>query len=388
MTQHALHPIQQQAGARFMPYGPAEHGVEVVESFGHYQAEYAAIRKGVGLMHLPHRGVLRLTGGDRRDFLNRMLTQDIAAMVGGDSRRAFLLNEKGRIVTDMIVHHGDVDTWLEMDRFDLDATAAALDRRLFTEDVKIENRQAMYEILALLGPACGRLLAAASGASEDDLLRPGIHQVIHAHGAAVSVTRRDLTGSPGLIAFVPVEQAADIYRHLAAIGGGLIPDVDQSHPDAGAGPKRPIVGRGIGWLAFNTARIEAATPLFHIDYGTDCLPHETGLLDDAVSFKKGCYLGQEIVARMQNLGHPRRMLAGLHLDDDHLPIAGSQVFDAEQSGSVIGAVTSSTLAPMRGNIAIAIAMLKWGNHQPGTRVLVPAEGRMVPAAVRALSSLT
>jgi folate-binding protein YgfZ len=143
----------------------------------------------------------------------------------------------------------------------------------------------------------------------------------------------------------------------------------------------------MGWAEFNTARIEAGSPLFHVDFGADCLPHETSLLDETTSFTKGCYIGQEIVARMQNLGHPKRLLVGLRFDDARLPVAGSQVFDHEDRGTVIGAITSSTISPMRGHTAIAIAMIKWGKHRPNTKVVVPAEGQMVEAAVRGLRSM-
>ncbi|MCC7406605.1 MAG: aminomethyltransferase family protein, partial [Phycisphaeraceae bacterium] len=144
-------------------------------------------------------------------------------------------------------------------------------------------------------------------------------------------------------------------------------------------PKRTILGRGIGWMAYNTARIEAGSPLFHVDFGPDSLPHETAILSQAVSFTKGCYLGQEIVARMQSLGHPKRLLVGLRLPDDRLPIAGSQVLTAD--GQVVGAVTSSTLSPLLGQTAIALAVVKWGRHEPGTTLRVAAEGAIVDARV-------
>jgi folate-binding protein YgfZ len=113
-------------------------------------------------------------------------------------------------------------------------------------------------------------------------------------------------------------------------------------------------------------------------------PAEAGIVERTVSFTKGCYLGQEIVARMQNLGHPKRVLAGLRMNDERMPTAGAQVMEAGEAGGVIGAVTSSTISPMLGNIAIAFAVMKWGRHRPGEAVLVPAEGVQRRATVQSL----
>ena len=145
--------------------------------------------------------------------------------------------------------------------------------------------------------------------------------------------------------------------------------------------------RPIGWLAFNIARIEAGTPLFNIDFGPTNLPHESGILHDRVSFTKGCYLGQEIVARMESLGKPKQTLVGLKMQSDLLPVAGAQVFERgadDVMGQQIGIVTSSTLSPMLGAAPIAFAMLKTACAAAGAAVLVNAEGEQVKATVESL----
>src|SRR5439155_17574914 len=117
--------------------------------------------------------------------------------------------------------------------------------------------------------------------------------------------------------------------------------------------------RRIGWHAYNIARIEAGWPIFNIDFGPDSLPHETGVLEDRVSFKKGCYLGQEVVARMQSLGHPKQRLVGLKAKEwttsggeEGVPEEGTRVYaqargqEGGQPPEVVGAVTSSAASPM------------------------------------------
>ncbi len=389
---------QRQAEGEFLPFGEPIDGqtIEVVQTFGFYEAEYAVLRKGVGIIDEPWRGLLRLTGSDVKDFLHQLLTQDIRGMKGGDSRRSFLLNEKGRIVADLWVHHGDIDTWLETDRMDLPAVKSALEGKLFSEDVTLTDISQQWVNFALHGPAAWQLLCEVITGDKPALMeKPGTHHVVSIGAARVSVYQNDQVGALGLQLWVPTEHAGEVYQRLTQIVGGIAPAFTNAN-DPGQHDKRPtILGRGVGWLAFNTARIEASQPMFHIDFGPDCLPHETGLLKATTSFNKGCYVGQEIVARMENLGQPKRVIAGFVCEDDRLPISGSAVHELVQqprdekltpgvpgAGDVIGGVTSSTVSPMLGNVAIGLAMMKQGRHEKGTKVLLPAEGAWSVATIR------
>ena len=365
-----------------MPYGEGAAGVELVESFGEYEAEYAAIRKGVAIFDAPQRGLVSVRGADRRSFLQAMLTNDVGEQKLGPRAacRAFLLNKQGRIDADMIVAHFDDDrSCLVLDRVDTARVSRELDKYLFTEDVQLEDASETYHHLALHGPQAGQLIEHVADKSVA-LLQPYQCDQVNIAGQSCLLFQRVETASTGLHLLVPAGSAATVYQQLAEAVGGLVPQVE-------GGSRRDITGRGIGWLAYNTARIEAGTPIYHVDFGPDTLAHETGVLHEAVSFTKGCYLGQEIVARMENLGHPKRTLVALKFADDRLPIAGAQVFDAADSAVVIGAVTSSTLSPMLGNTAIALAMIKWGKHRPDTEVKVAAEGELVPAKTQQLASL-
>jgi len=399
-TPNPLHEIHQQAQAELIPYGPgidADVGqsVQIVETFGQYEAEYAAIRKGVGLMDMPQFGLVRVIGSDRLEFLHRMLTNDTNGLEPGQCRRAFLLSKAGRVAADITILHGSEHTDLVLEVFQADGLTTELDKYLFSEDVQLKDVSDQYLHLALHGPASAAMLTQICG---DNVCELGLmcHQSIRVAGYGCTVYRCDDTGSSGLHLIVPRDSAAAVYQHfLDAFQSG-----DSQADGWGAGRGRPI-----GWLAYNTARIEAGTPLYHIDFGPDSLPHETGILDQTVSFTKGCYLGQEIVARMQSLGHPKQVLVGLKLEDDRLPIAGSQVLEPQAdgndqaasdpkgtaqpppigSGAVVGAITSSTVSPMLGGQAIVFAMVKWAVHKAGTMVLVPAEGQLVRARVQGLS---
>jgi len=379
-----LYSIQDSAGAEFLPYGPSDAGVVVVESFGEFEAEYAAIRRGAGIMELPQRGLIEVRGADRLDFLHRFLTHDTLSLDDGQGRRAFLLSRQGRIDADMIVLQNNDRTLLDIDRFAAAHVTAELNKFLFTEDVQVADCSDAFVHLTLHGPHAAPLLGAAATQTDGD--RAADLEPLHHRQAVISdqscvVYRHDETGETGLHLLVPTGSAGAVYTALADASGGLVPEVE-------GGVRRTIHGRGIGWLAYNTARIEAGTPIYHVDFGPDSLPHETGLLDAAVSFTKGCYVGQEVVARMHNLGHPKRRLVGLRFADETLPIAGSQLFEPTgDTSKTIGALTSSALSPMLGNVAIGFAMIRWGKHQPGTTVSVHAEGTQVEGAVQDLSFL-
>lgn len=373
-----LHALQENGHASFMPYGPARNGngVQIVETFGAYEAEYAAFRKSTAVLDMPHRGLLELRGSDRLTFLQGLLTNDIAGLSVGEGCRALILNRQGRIDADLTVLNDQHATVLVVDVVDVEAVAAYMEKMRFAEDVQIENRSAAYRHLALHGPLAADLIEQTGDKPVADL-KALANCPLSIASQSCLLYRHDNTGSPGLHLLVPADGAAPVYGTLL---DGLAWEWEDPQ-DADAAAKRR--GRPVGWLAYNTARIEAAMPIYHIDFGPDSLPHETGpiLLEQTVSFTKGCYVGQEIVARMQNLGHPKRVLVGLKCNDDRQPADGAAVYSAADQDEVVGAVTSSTISPILGGVALALAVVKWDHHTPETLLTVHAESAQVPATV-------
>lgn len=361
--------------------------IDVVATYGELMLEYAALRRNAVLVDMPHRAVIELRGGDRIGFLNRMVTQELQGLEPGHTRRAFWLNRKGRIDSDMhLIELGD-RMLIEVDAFSVERTIAGLSAYVITEDCVFRDLTQSSHRLSLHGPTAAALLDALDPTMTAASLVPGqvrtgtfaTHQVI--------VVREDWCSVPGYELIVPAAAAESIYRLL----------VQEGHdPHHGAGALR-ISGQGTlgsrirlrpaGWMALNIARLEAGTPLYHIDFGSDSLPAETGVLDSRVSFTKGCYLGQEIVARMHARGHPKQRLTGFTLDasgfDQPLPGAGSAIRDASQT--VIGSVTSSTYSPMRGSQRIGLSMVKYQNAVDGASVTIDADG--TPCSGRLHTSL-
>lgn len=384
----ALHTYLEELGGEFLTYGPHdESAVRVPDCFGAFEAEYAAIRRRVGVLVLPQQSLLQLRGADTKDFLHRLVTQEINGLEEGQTTRALQLDTKGCVLADMLVHHGGLSTWLEMDRFHLLAVQETLEKRLFAEDVTIEQLDDRV-LMVLIGPAALPLLGAvakhtvAGMTAESVGSMPKTTHVVEIEGALVSATRWDMAGEVAIRLQVPEASAVAVHKKLLEAAGyeaGAEPNAEFAERR-----RESLRGRPIGWAAYNTARIEAGEVLFGVDFGTDCRPAEAGkrVMAETVSFTKGCYLGQEVVARMQNLGHPKRVVVGLTIDSDHLPVAGSQVLKKGDQGptlDVIGAVTSSTTSPLMGGGTLMFAMMKWGHHRAGTKVFTTEVGEAIEA---------
>ena len=351
-------------------YGPggADEQCVIPGDFGELEIEYAALRRGAGIMDAVHRATIEVAGKDRHDFLDRMLTQAVKSLAAGTTTRSFLVNRKGRIIADLfLVELGD-RILIDVDVHSADLMLSTLDAMLFSEDLTLTDVTTTTRRISLHGPqACDALVAL--GAATDV---PADAGTFTCEGHTIAWARNDLTGDTGVELFVPLTATEIVWELLLGLDEKL------------AGGKRRI--RPVGWFAFNIARLEGGTPLFNIDFGPENLPHESGVHASRVSFKKGCYPGQEVVARIENLGAPKQKICGLRFASGALPVAGAQVFQGDDSerGNPVGVITSSSLSPMHGAEAIALAMLRNSHHDDGTSVSVYVDGEDAKAVVASL----
>jgi folate-binding protein YgfZ len=372
MTPSPLQPLHEAAQAEFQNYGP----IPMVLTFGEPQAEYAAIRKSAAILDAPQWGILRLTGRDRLPFLNNLLTNqtwDKSTKTGlspGSGVYAFFLNTKGRILADMNVIERPDHTLLCMDARLVESIQKTFDRYLFSEQVTMTSALDSHHTLFLTGPSAAEALRTALDSDVPDLAPLGSFTVTL--GAdELTLYRDDICGVPGFVLIVPRPAVADIWTRFTANPS------DSSDDLRFRGLARPM-----GWAAFNAARIEAGRPLFGIDFAEPpvdqenlgVLPADTGQMLRAVSHTKGCYLGQEIVARMHARNQIPRQLAGIRMESDALPIASSKIYD--EADNEIGGVTSSTVSPVLSNAALCLGYLKKPFFTPGATVRIPAEGAM------------
>jgi folate-binding protein YgfZ len=368
---HAAHPETES-----QPYAQ----LEIVSTFGQPEAEYAAIRKSTGLMDLPQRSILELTGKDRLAFLNNLLTnqtwdkQTKSGLAPGSGVYAYLLNLKGRIVADMNVLETGERTLLEMDVRMVEPLRLAFDKYVFAEQVKLTSLVGAVHRMALHGPEAISILRDAGAVDLPDL-GPLTSADVRLLGVEARIFRDDECAVPGYHLIVPTDRAREIWTAL----------LNQFANPLELGKRRL---RPVGWAAYNACRIEGGRPIFDIDFGNSAdpdqsvLPAEAGQFDRAVSTTKGCYLGQEIVARMYARQQVARQLVGLRVDADALPVAGAHLFDDKENQ--VGVVTSSTISPVLSNACIALGYLKKPFFQVGTEVRVPAEGGMRQASVSEL----
>ena len=363
-----VNPLQQmheQAEATFLPYGKE---LQIVESYGEVEAEYAAIRKAAALMDSPHRSVVILTGKDRLSFLHNKVTNDTNKLTAGQGCYAYMLNLKGRIVMDMNILQTEEATLVDLDRRVAPDFLQMMEKYVFTEDVRLLDGSGQLGRLTLMGPKAEMLLAKVLDAGVETLNEPFRHAKRTMGKAQVTVFRNDLAGEAQYELIVPRDQMVELWHMLHEAGNGH----GEEHESG-------INMRAIGWSAFNTARVEAGTPLLGIDISDNYLPMETGpWYLRAVSVTKGCYLGQEIVARMHAHGTVARMLVGLRVQGEKLPVAGTEIFEGTQQ---VGIVTSSCLSPMLGNVPIAMGYVKKAFSAAGKEVEVLAEGGRAKAVV-------
>ena len=326
---------------------------------GTHDDDYRAIRDRAALIDYSTQAWLEIRGRDRADFLQRLLTNNIAALTPGAGCRTALLAPNAKLVaTGLALADADA-LWLACDLPQAAPLVAALEQYHFSEEVAITAHERRFGVLAIEGPqAMGALSRLARAPIA--LPRPGDHQTLALGDGPVRLIRHGLTGGEGVWCVVEAERLDAMWRWLA----------DQ--PAAGLRP--------IGWAALNTARIEAGEPWFGLDMDESNLLPETGLDHAMVSETKGCYVGQEIVARMRTYGSPSQRLTGIVLDESIVPSPGERLM---RDGENVGRVTSSCLSPALGQ-PIALAYLKRGADEVGARVEMERGEDRFSATVTAL----
>lgn len=295
-------------------------------------ASYQALRHGAAVVERSDRTVLRVAGADRLSWLQGLLTNDLLTLATGDARYAAWLTPQGRMITDARVIASSEAVLLDVPRTLAASLQARLDGLIFAEDALVADESDKLIILEVLGPDAGEVTAQARGSWPD------------------AVIAHDRT--PAFEARVVIADTDDAVVIVAAL--------------AKAGARQVSLG---DW---NVARIEAGVPLFGVDMDETTIPLEAGIETRAISFSKGCYVGQEVIVRVMQRGGGRvaRRLVGLHVETGQ-PLAGGDVVRAGERE--IGRVTSAVISPAL-NAILALAYLHRDFVMPGTPVVVSSAG--------------
>ena len=318
-------------------------------------SEAKAARETAALSDRSGRGLLSARGNDRQAFLHAMLSQSVKDLAPGQGCRAELLDDRGHVVADFRVLVLADEVRLDCDTPAIAAKAfAALEKFIIMDDVQLADVSGDSAVLTLSGRGAGALLlrcgagAIPSGAWSSAAWTIGPEPVL--------LVSAKWTGSADFDVHLPATAKAAVRATLLAAGAA-----------------------NISGDTFRALRIEAgvATQTDELD---DVLALEANLAPEAVSFTKGCYLGQEVMARIDARGHVNRMLVGLTLDGDAPAIRGAVLRAGDKD---VGRITSSAISPALGK-PIALAYLRREHSAPGTAITVRAESGERPAIVAAL----
>jgi folate-binding protein YgfZ len=303
----------------------------------------AAVHRGAGWARLPDRALLEVRGSDRLRFLQGQLTNDVAALDPATGRAAcyaLALTREGRIVADCHVVARPAATWLETAAASAPALCERLARYVIADDVAIADRSADFAHFDLVGPRADALASRAAG-SAVVLAEGGVAEV--SIGGAAALAARF---GPG-----PAIRLIAAQADAAALGAAL---------EAAAAA---LGAAAVDAAVLEALRVEAGRPRAGAEIGPDTLPAELRLVERAVSFTKGCYTGQEIVARMASRDRVGHLLIGVRFDADAQPDVPTPI---RVGDAVVGELTSAARSPLAG--AIGLGIVRKAAAAPGTRV--------------------
>jgi folate-binding protein YgfZ len=290
---------------------------------GDFLAEQRAMARSAAVVDRSHREVLAVPGDDRLSWLHLLLTQHVSDLPDGAGTEALVLDANGRVLHHMVVAHVDGTVWLDTEPGDAAVLLDYLTKMRFWS--KVEPRAADdLAVLSVVGPDTSAVLEAAGVPAPT-----GVYASAPLPGGGL-VRRMPWPGPDAADLLVPRAEKDAWLARLAAVGA-----------------------RPAGTMAFEALRVEALQPRLHRDTDDRTIPHEVGWIPSAVHLQKGCYRGQETVARVANLGRPPRRMVLLHLDagDEELPAPGDPVL---RDGRAVGRVGTVALHHELGPVALAL----------------------------------
>ena len=298
-------------------------------------AQYRQLREECGLLDRSGRGKLIVSGAEAAEYLQGQLTSDVEALEPGEGQYAALLDRKGHIQADMRVLRQPAagELWIDTEPEGLEPARKHLQTYKIGRQVELADVTAERAILSLIGPRAVEIAQ---------------------HGAALPEHACEPASIEG-VDCLAVGTAGGIDLIAAAADAGRL--------------REALLGAGaveVGAEAVEILRIEAGTPRFGAEMGAETMPAEAGIVESAVSFAKGCYIGQETVARLHYKGRPNRNLRGLRLS---APAAAGAILRLGEKE--VGRVGSACVSPALGPIALAIVRREAG---PGDELAVGEDG--------------
>lgn len=336
-------------------------GWQVPAHYGDPATEHQAVREVVGLADLSHRGKTRVTGDDRIKWLQSIISNDILPLAPGQGMYSAFLSHKGKMLSYFRVYLQPAAIMLEDVGEVGDTTYQQLRKfLLFGTKAKLENCGESWGLLLISGPRAGDLIKAAF---EADLtsLAPLSFLTLSIGGHDAMLIRTEETGEIDIAILLPNDAITTAWDRLWIAG-------------------QPLGLKAIGTEAREMLRLEAGLPRLGAELTEEIVPPEANLEGKAFSLTKGCYPGQEVVARMDTYGSVRRRLVALVLHDPIVPPKGAKLFSGTRE---IGWISSASHSPSFG-CTIAFGFPLRDFSAPGTNVTVEIDGQRHDATVRPL----
>lgn len=310
-------------------------------------SEYHALSKGCGLVDRSERGKLALTGTGAVEFLNGQVTNELVGLRPGEGRYATFLTHKGKMLGDLRIlavgsesDGAPSELMLDTERTALQALFDMIRRFRVGYDVELHKRTLERSLLSLIGPDAGQVASRTFGSESSSVpRRENGHLLVNLKQTPICLIRTDV---------------------------GLDLLFDSSATESVRGALEAAGAVGVSEAAAEIVRVEHGRPRYGVDLDDSTIPEEAGLNERAVSFTKGCYVGQETVARLHYKGKPNRHLRGLRLSGPIGP--GAELRLGERD---VGRLTSSVVSPVLGPIGLALVRRE---AEPGTTVAVGERG--------------
>lgn len=357
MTSSPLLSLFQSQG---LPLETRADGVQLPAHFGDREREELAAAQGTLLVDLSPRGLLQLTGKDRAKFLHNFCTQEIKALTPGQSAEAFVTTIQGKVLAHVFVFVDENAIWLEASAEREAALEKHLNKYIITEDVQVTSRSAEFAILYLAGPTLKETLSKIGVSLPAD---PRVGSFAAATDAGEFLLHRvPWTSAEGWELLVPVSKVQVVWERLIA---------------SGATP--------IGWQTFSLLRIQAGTPWDGVDMTPEQLAPEAARTVRAISYRKGCYLGQEPIARIDSMGHVNQELRVLTFPvGTPVLAAATELLDAENKP--IGHITSSAASTATQECS-ALGYVRRSHLAFGSQVSVKMDGKVLTGTVASVLPL-
>lgn len=337
-----LHELHHAIGARFS----ALNGWEIVSDYGDVPAEYRALRESAGVLDFSFRARICLTGNDRIRFLHGQVTSDIKKLQAGEGCYAAITTARGKMESDLNIFNLPEELLLDFEPGLTEKISQRLEKFIVSDDVQIVDAAPYYGLLSVQGPKAADVVRGVGLLENSPAREWSILKVVDETLGEIYVANLRRLSGAGLDIFVP-------HQSLGAVADKLIASTNH------------FGGRACGWTAFEMTRIESGVPRFGVDIDESNLPMEC-IEDQAVSFNKGCYIGQEVLNRIHAIGQVTKELRGLQLPDDlkSLPAKGDKLI---HDGKEMGYITSAVRSPAF-NANIAMGYVRREANQIGTEL--------------------